>query len=175
MICSAKSRYKYDKLKIFILHMDFLPIDFIKEFIESRKKVWENSIHAMKTNSVIIELSIIQNFKNSKPFESSKYKNYDQIWTKKHYPKQTIMKKKWGKKKEGNLPKRPQRPNKSIIQNLKNSKPFESSKYKNHEQIWTKNYYLKRFRILDVLNYTFFRTLRGIWVCSDTDSNSMLS
>ena len=31
-----------------------------------------------------------------------------------------------------------QRPNKSIIQNFKNSKPVESSKYKKHDQIWTK-------------------------------------
>ena len=44
--------------------------------------------------------SSIQNSKNSKPFESSKN---DQIWTKKHYPNQTIMRKtnkKGGKKKE---------------------------------------------------------------------------
>ena len=53
-----------------------------------------------------VEIKKIQNSKNSKPFKSSK-KN-DQIWTKKHYPNLTIMRKtnkKGGMKKEGNLPK----------------------------------------------------------------------
>ena len=38
----------------------------------------------------------------------------------------------------------PQRPNESIIQNSKNSKLVKSSKYKNHDQTWTKNHYSKQ-------------------------------
>ena len=71
-----------------------------------------NNFFSLKYVKLCAWKSVIKNFKDSKPIESSKHKKHNQIWTKITTPQQNTRKKivrktnkKRGKKKEGNHPK----------------------------------------------------------------------